>query len=149
MAELRELYQEVILEHSKNPRNYRVVPEASASVEGFNPLCGDRFTVYLKMDGEKIADLGFQGAGCAIAKSSASVMTQALKGKTRAEAEELFNRFHDLVTGKARNGDAERLGKLAVFSGVAAFPMRVKCAILAWHTLRAALAGKSEVISTE
>ena len=149
MAELRELYQEVILEHSKHPRNYRVVPDATASVEGFNPLCGDRFTVYLKLDGDKIADLGFQGAGCAIAKSSASVMTQALKGKTRQEAEDLFERFHDLVTGRAQPEDSARLGKLAVFSGVAAFPVRVKCAILAWHALRAALTGNSEAISTE
>jgi nitrogen fixation NifU-like protein len=149
MGELRDLYQEVILEHSKNPRNYRVLADASNSVEGFNPLCGDHFTVYLKMDGDKIADLGFQGAGCAIAKASASVMTQMLKGRTRQEAERLFDRFHDLVTGKAPSGDAEGLGKLAVFSGVAAFPIRVKCAILAWHALRAALAGKSEAVSSE
>lgn len=149
MADLRELYQEVILEHSKNPRNYRVLPDASNSVEGFNPLCGDRFTVYLKMDGDNIADLGFQGAGCAIAKASASVMTQTLKGKTRQEAEQLFHRFHDMVTGKANNGDGDGLGKLAVFSGVVAFPMRVKCAILAWHAVHAALAGKNEAVSTE
>jgi nitrogen fixation NifU-like protein len=148
MADLRDLYQEVILEHSKNPRNYRVLADASNSVEGFNPLCGDHFTVYLKMDGDRIGDLSFQGAGCAIAKASASVMTQTLKGKTRQEAECLFGRFHDLVTGKGSAG-ADGLGKLAVFSGVAAFPMRVKCAILAWHAVHAALAGKSEAVSSE
>jgi len=148
MAELRELYQEVILEHSKNPRNYRALPDASNSVEGFNPLCGDRFTVYLKLQGDCIADIGFQGAGCAIAKASASVMTQSLKGKTRQEAEVLFNRFHDLVTGKEPDS-GNGLGKLAVFSGVAAFPMRVKCATLAWHAARAALAGEKEAVSSE
>src|SRR3974377_1118411 len=127
MAELRDLYQEVILEHSKNPRNYRVLADASSTAEGFNPLCGDHFNVFLKMNGDTIEDIGFQGSGCAIAKSSASVMTQTVKGKTRQEAERLFDRFHDLVTGKAKNGDVADLGKLAVFSGVSAFPMRVKC----------------------
>ena len=147
MAELRELYQELILEHSKNPRNFRVLEGADRSIEGFNPLCGDHFTVYLKLDGEKINDISFQGAGCAISKSSASVMTQVLKGKTREQAEALFQKFHDLVTGKSES--TEELGKLAVFSGVSEFPVRVKCATLAWHALHAALEGEQEAITTE
>lgn len=147
MAELRELYQELILEHSKNPRNFRILEGADRSIEGFNPLCGDHFTVYLKLDGEKISDISFQGAGCAISKSSASVMTQVLKGKTREQADALFQRFHALVTGKSEGG--EDLGKLAVFSGVSEFPVRVKCATLAWHALHAALQGQMEAVSTE
>jgi nitrogen fixation NifU-like protein len=149
MSDLRDLYQDVILEHSKAPRNYRELAAANHKAEGFNPLCGDRFTVYLDLDGDKIRDVSFQGSGCAISKASASMMTQSLKGKTVAEAEELFGRFHDLVTGHApANGEAE-LGKLAVFSGVSEFPVRVKCATLAWHTLHAALEGKQEAVSTE
>jgi nitrogen fixation protein NifU and related proteins len=150
MADLRDLYQEVILEHSKTPRNYRELKSPDRKAEGFNPLCGDRFTVYLQMDGDSIQDIGFQGAGCAISKASASMMTQSLKGKTRAEADELFNRFHKVVTGQApTNGDKADLGKLAVFSGVSEFPVRVKCATLAWHTLQAALAGEQQPVSTE
>ena len=148
MSDLRELYQDLILEHSKNPRNFREIADAG-SVEGFNPLCGDHFTVYVKLEGEVIRDVSFQGTGCAISKSSASVMTQTLKGKTREQAEQLFQRFHSLVTGQTRNGQVEELGKLAVFSGVSEFPMRVKCATLAWHTVRAALEGKTEAVSTE
>lgn len=147
MADLRELYQEVILEHSKAPRNYRKLELADHKAEGFNPLCGDRFTVFLEMDGESIKDIGFQGSGCAISKASASMMTQSLKGKTRKEAKELFERFHDTVTGHAEHQD--NLGKLAVFAGVSEFPTRVKCATLAWHTLQAALDGKQEAVSTE
>ena len=149
MADLRDLYQEVILEHSKQPRNYRELGDANHKAEGYNPLCGDHFTVYLKMDGEKIQDVSFQGSGCAISKASASMMTQSVKGKTLAEAEEIFQQFHQLVTGGAENGTQEELGKLAVFSGVSEFPVRVKCATLAWHTLHAALEGKQETISTE
>ncbi|HEX6908124.1 MAG TPA: SUF system NifU family Fe-S cluster assembly protein [Terriglobales bacterium] len=149
MADLRDLYQEVILEHSKQPRNYRELGDANHKAEGYNPLCGDHFTVYLKMDGEKIQDVSFQGSGCAISKASASMMTQSVKGKTLAEAEKIFERFHKLVTGAGHNGDREELGKLAVFSGVSEFPVRVKCATLAWHTLHAALEGKQEAISTE
>jgi nitrogen fixation NifU-like protein len=149
MADLRELYQELILEHSKKPRNYRVLEGASRTVEGFNPLCGDHFTIYLATDGEVIRDITFQGSGCAISKSSASVMTQTLKGKTREEAEDLFHRFHDLVTGKTHDADVEALGKLAVFSGVSEFPVRVKCATLAWHALHAALASTDEAVTTE
>jgi nitrogen fixation NifU-like protein len=148
MAGLSDLYQELILEHSKNPRNYRRI-EDGVTMEGFNPLCGDHFTVFLKMKDDVIADISFEGAGCAISKSSASVMTQALKGKTRAEAEALFTRFHDLVTGKAESRELQSLGKLAAFAGVSEFPVRVKCATLAWHTMRAALEGKQEPVTTE
>jgi len=148
MPELRDLYQEVILEHSKAPRNFKALQAADHKAEGYNPLCGDRFTVYLEMDGDKIREIGFQGAGCAISKASASMMTQSVKGRTKAEAEKIFHRFHELVTGHSQGEDPE-LGKLAVFSGVSEFPMRVKCATLAWHTLEAALEGKQEKVSTE
>ena len=150
MGDLRDLYQEVILEHSKAPRNYHQLQDADHKAEGYNPLCGDHFTLYLRMEGDLIRDIGFQGSGCAISKASASMMTQSLKGKTRSEAERLFERFHSLVTGQAAsNGDHNDLGKLAVFSGVSEFPTRVKCATLAWHTLQAALEGKQEAVSTE
>ena len=150
MGDLRDLYQEVILEHSKAPRNYRELQNPDRKAEGFNPLCGDHFTVYLQMQGETIQDVVFQGSGCAISKASASMMTQALKGKTRKDADELFERFHNVVTGHAAaNGSDAELGKLTVFSGVSEFPTRVKCATLAWHTLQAALAGKQDAVSTE
>ncbi len=149
MPDLRELYQELILEHSKNPRNFRALENADRKAEGFNPLCGDHFTVYLKLNGDVISELSFQGSGCAISKSSASVMTQVLKGKNKRQAEELFNKFHDLVTGKSRNGAEEEIGKLAAFSGVSEFPVRVKCATLAWHAVHAALEGSSEPVTTE
>jgi nitrogen fixation protein NifU and related proteins len=148
MADLRELYQEVILEHSKSPRNYRELPAASRKAEGYNPLCGDHFTLYLNLEGDAIRDITFQGSGCAISKASASMMTQSVKGKTAQEAEKLFESFHKLVTGHG-NGNQAELGKLAVFSGVSEFPVRVKCATLAWHALRAALEGKGETVSTE
>ena len=148
MSELRELYQEVILEHSKKPRNYRLLENANHKAEGFNPLCGDHFTVYLDLKDGAISDIGFQGSGCAISKASASMMTQTLKGKTTAEAEDIFTRFHDLVTGHA-SGNGENLGKLAVFAGVSEFPLRVKCATLAWHAFRAAIRGEKEAVSTE
>ena len=150
MADLRELYQEVILEHSKAPRNYREPQHANLKAEGYNPLCGDHFTVYLELEGDAIRDAGFQGSGCAISKASASMMTQAIKGKDRAEVAKLFERFHHLVTeGNPAPEEARELGKLAVFSGVSEFPVRVKCATLAWHTLQAALQGKQEAVSTE
>jgi nitrogen fixation protein NifU and related proteins len=153
MSDLRELYQELILEHSKAPRNYRNLAGASHKAEGYNPLCGDHFTVYLSLDGDSIRDISFEGSGCAISKASASMMTQALKGKSKADAEEIFAAFHNLVTGKKKtghkNGDEAELGKLAVFSGVSEFPVRVKCATLAWHTLQAALGEKQETVSTE
>ena len=148
MAELRDLYQEVILEHSKAPRNFRQLAEGQRA-EGFNPLCGDRFTVFLKVENDVVTDISFQGSGCAISKASASMMTQAVKGKSKAEAEKLFDTFHKLVTTGEANGDKSELGKLEVFSGVSEFPVRVKCATLAWHTLKAMLEGKQESISTE
>ena len=150
MGELRDLYQDVILEHSKAPRNFRELAKANHKAEGFNPLCGDHFTIYLDLEGDKIHDVTFQGSGCAISKASASMMTQILKGKTKADAEQLFGRFHDMVTGhEPANGEPAELGKLTVFSGVSEFPVRVKCATLAWHTLQAALEGKQDAVSTE
>jgi nitrogen fixation protein NifU and related proteins len=146
MSDLRDLYQEVILEHSKAPRNFHDLTDANHRAEGFNPLCGDQFTVYLHMDGDTVRDISFQGAGCAISKASASMMTQIVKGKSRAEAEKLFNRFHALVTGQEPQKSGEDLGKLAVFSGVSEYPARVKCATLAWHTLQAALEGQAEAV---
>ena len=148
MSDLRELYQDVILEHSKAPRNYRQLATANHKAEGYNPLCGDHFTLYLDVEGDSIHDISFQGSGCAISKASASMMTQSVKGKTREEAEKLFEQFHKLVTGQASGNPAD-LGKLAVFSGVSQFPVRVKCATLAWHTLQAAMEGKQEPVSTE
>ena len=149
MSDLRDLYQEVILEHSKAPRNYRLLPNANQTAEGFNPLCGDRLTVYLDLQGGAIRDISFQGSGCAISKASASMMTQMLKGKRREEAEQLFEEFHRLVTGQAQATHKTDLGKLTVFSGVCEYPSRVKCATLAWHALRAALEGAPEPVSTE
>ncbi|MGA2905370.1 MAG: Fe-S cluster assembly sulfur transfer protein SufU [Candidatus Korobacteraceae bacterium] len=148
MSDLRELYQDVILEHSKAPRNFRELQTANHKAEGYNPLCGDHFTVYLDLEGDSIRDVTFQGSGCAISKASASMMTQSVKGKSKEEAAKLFERFRNLVTGQA-NGDRDSLGKLAVFAGVSEFPVRVKCATLAWHTLQAALEGKQESVSTE
>jgi nitrogen fixation NifU-like protein len=150
MSDLRDLYQDVILEHSKAPRNFRELSAANHKAEGFNPLCGDHFTVYLDLEDDSIRDISFQGSGCAISKASASMMTQVLKGKTKAEAEKVFEEFHAMVTGSAAKGDSQpELGKLAVFSGVSEFPVRVKCATLAWHALHAALAGETEAVSTE
>ena len=148
MSDLRELYQDVILEHSKAPRNYGELPKANRKAEGFNPLCGDHFTLYVNLEGDSIREIRFQGSGCAISKASASMMTQSVKGKSREEAEQLFQRFRALVTGQG-NGSQAELGKLAAFSGVSEFPVRVKCATLAWHTLQAALEGKPETVSTE
>lgn len=151
MSELEDLYQEVILEHSKHPRNFRAMESANRTAEGYNPLCGDHYTVFLEVADDAIRDISFQGSGCAISKASASMMSQALKTKTTAEAEELFNKFHAVITAAQVPGSsasAEALGKLAVFAGVAKFPTRIKCATLAWHTLHAALQGK-QVASTE
>jgi nitrogen fixation NifU-like protein len=139
--DLRDLYQEMILEHSRSPRNRRALPGAEHRAVGHNPLCGDQITVYVTLDGDRIADASFEGHGCAISTASASILTEIVKGKTLAEAEAVFERFHDLVTGKPTSGD---LGKLAVFGGVSEFPARVKCATLAWHTFRAALEEESE-----
>ena len=150
-TDLRDLYQEVILDHSKRPRNFRSMPEADRRAEGYNPLCGDRETVFVDMDGDVVKDVSFQGAGCAISTASASMMTESVKGRTRAEAESLFERFHDLIVGKGgESGDeSSQLGKLAVFSGVREYPVRVKCATLPWHTLKAALAENGATVSTE
>jgi nitrogen fixation NifU-like protein len=148
--DLRELYQEVILDHSKRPRNFHGMPGANRKAVGHNPLCGDRATVYLQLEGDVVKDASFEGAGCSISTASASMMTDALKGRTVAEAMRLFERFHELVTSdpsKAAEASAE-LGKLGVFAGVHEFPMRVKCASLAWHTMKAALEG-GEKASTE
>jgi nitrogen fixation NifU-like protein len=145
---LRELYQEVILDHSKNPRNFRAL-EGARLAKGYNPLCGDRITLFVEIDGGVVRNVGFQGAGCAISTASASMMTEALKGRTEAEAEKLFEVFHSVVTGKSEAVNEEELGKLAVFAGVRDYPVRVKCATLAWHTLKAALAQQEEAVSTE
>jgi nitrogen fixation NifU-like protein len=146
---LRELYQEVILDHSKNPRNFRVPEGAPRQAKGYNPLCGDRITLYVDVEGGVVKSIGFQGAGCAISTASASMMTEALKGKTEAEAEDLFSAFHAVVTGQSKTSDEEKLGKLSVFAGVRDYPVRVKCATLAWHTLKAALSRQEEAVSTE
>ncbi|MCH7780082.1 MAG: SUF system NifU family Fe-S cluster assembly protein [Acidobacteria bacterium] len=145
MNELRELYQEMILDHGKRPRNFRA-QENTPSAVGHNPLCGDRITVYVRTAGNRIEDVSFQGSGCAISTASASIMTEALRGKTVDDAQALFRRFHALVTAE---GDDTEIGKLAVFKGVRAFPMRVKCATLAWHTLRAALDHAEAPVTTE
>lgn len=149
--ELRELYQQVILDHNKAPRNFRKIEDASNFAEGHNPLCGDNVTVYLKVDENNIIqDISFQGSGCAISKASASLMTSILKGKTVEEAEKLFHKFHDLVTDKlGDNFSVDEFGKLAVFAGVREFPARVKCASLAWHTMMNALHNKNEKAVTE
>ncbi|HCU24693.1 MAG TPA: SUF system NifU family Fe-S cluster assembly protein [Deltaproteobacteria bacterium] len=149
MSELSELYQEVILDHNKQPRNFHKMEAPDRQAEGYNPLCGDQLSVYLKMQGDKIEDISFLGSGCAISKASGSMMTASVKGKTEREVEALFEKFHQMVTGKPHAEAPEGLGKLAVFSGVCEFPSRVKCASLAWHTLRSALSGKEETISTE
>ena len=140
MSSLSELYQNVILEHNRSPRNYRAMDDADRRAEGNNPLCGDQLTVWLKLDGDVISDVAFQGLGCAISRASASLMTAAVKGKSRAETDKLYEQFRRLVTGD-RADEPETLGKLAVFSGISGYPTRVKCASLPWHTLRAALEG--------
>ena len=149
MNDLKDLYRDVIVDHNRSPRNFRKIPDATRALEGFNPLCGDKLTVYLKMAGDRIADLSFEGSGCAISVASASLMTERLKGKTRAEAEQLFEGVHDLLTRDDAVADAEFLGKLAALSGVREYPSRVKCASLCWHTLKGALADARQPISTE
>lgn len=147
--ELRDLYQEVIFDHNRNPRNFRIIDPSDRKVEGFNPLCGDRLTLYLQMDGDIIADVSFQGSGCAISTASVSLLTEIVKGKTIDEAEILFKQFHEMTTGKEEQIDLEAMGKLAVLAGVREYPARVKCATLAWHTLDAALKNEATTISTE
>ena len=150
MLDLRELYQQIILDHNKSPRNFRALADADRSAEGYNPLCGDHVNVYLKLKDDRIEEITFQGSGCAISKASASLMTSLLKRQSVEEAEALFGKFHDLVAGDDDSApDLDEMGKLAVFSGVRAFPTRIKCATLAWHTLKAALHGNGAPATTE
>ena len=150
MADLRELYQTTILDHNKQPRNFRVPEGANREAAGHNPLCGDRVTVHVQLDDGVVKDVGFQGNGCAISTASASLMTQAVKGRSVAEVQKIFDAFHELVTSDPqREFDAGAVGKLAVLAGVREYPVRVKCATLAWHTLRAALAGGATTVKTE
>ena len=148
MSNLEALYQEVILDHNRKPRNFREIENADRHVEGRNPLCGDQVTIYVKLDGDRVADVSFKGTGCAVSKSSASIMTQTVKGKTLVETRQLFDRFHDMITGKMTDAEREQMGSLAALGGVSKFPLRVKCASLAWHALKSALDGGGEV-STE
>ena len=150
LDQIRDLYQEVVFDHNRNPRNFRVMSDANRKIEGFNPLCGDRITLYAKVNDGVIEDVSFQGSGCAISTASASLMTEIVRGKTEPEAEQLFELFHRITTGK--NGDEvnlEEIGKLAVLAGVRAYPARVKCATLAWHSLQAALKNDDATVSTE
>lgn len=149
MSDLRELYQEVILDHSRRPKNVGVLPGADHTAEGYNPLCGDRLSVSLKMDGDVIADVRFQGSGCAISRASASLMTDSVKGKSVPEVQRLFEQFRRMVTGEGDPPPMDALGKLKVFAGVREYPTRVKCATLAWHTLRAAVEASNTPVSTE
>jgi len=155
MDDLRSLYQEIILDHYKRPRNFRAQADATSKVQGYNPLCGDQVTIYLTMDGERVADVSFEGEGCAISTASASLMTEAIKGKTRKEAENLLEAFHRLVTSSDGTGIREGapavdLGKLEALSGVRDYPVRIKCATLPWHALKAALHDDGgERVSTE
>ena len=149
MGELRELYQEVIFDHNRNPRNFRVMADANRKVEGFNPLCGDRLTLYLKVEDGTIKDASFQGQGCAISTASVSLMTELIKGRTEQEAEELFEVLHNITTSQDEAVNLEELGKLAVLAGVREYPARVKCATLAWHTLVAALKNDQDSVTTE
>ena len=149
MSDLRSLYQEIILEHNKKPRNFGKLAGATRTLEGYNPLCGDHYTLYLKLEDNKIIDISFEGSGCAISKASASVMTTLVKGKTKEEAQKMFDTFHKLVTGELTDISFETLGKLAAFAGVSEFPARVKCASLAWHTMNSAFDAKTEAVSTE
>jgi nitrogen fixation NifU-like protein len=149
MSELSELYQQVILDHNKKPRNFRKLESANHFAEGFNPLCGDHLTVYLDLEDGAVKEIAFEGSGCAISKAAASMMTQAVKGKSREQAEELFTEFHSMVTGELDEETQENnLGNLKIFAGVREFPVRVKCATLPWHTLHAAL-NNEEQVSTE
>ena len=148
MSQLNELYQQVILDHNRSPKNFRVIEHPSCVVEGFNPLCGDHINVYVTMDGDVVTDVSFTGSGCAISKASASMMTAAVKGKTKKEVEAMFHEFHDMVSGREGAPDG-LLGKLKVFAGVREYPARVKCASLAWHTLNAAITGSGTVVSSE
>ncbi len=150
MSDLRDLYQQIILDHNRSPRNFREIEQPDRTARGDNPLCGDRITLYVKLDGDRVSDIAFQGSGCAISQASASLMTTTVKGKTVNEADELFRRFHAMVAGPAQKaGKRESLGKLAAFGGVRDFPARVKCANLPWHTLHAALQAEAKTVTTE
>jgi nitrogen fixation protein NifU and related proteins len=152
MAELDELYQEVILDHNRSPRNYRTIADANRKAQGYNPLCGDQIIVYLKLENGVIKDISFQGSGCAISKASASMMTAELKGKSETEAKKLFENVHKMLTGESNENErygTREVGKLVILSGVSKFPARVKCATLAWHTVQSALKGGEQVASTE
>jgi nitrogen fixation NifU-like protein len=151
MSELYDLYQEVILDHNKTPRNFGELADPDRTADGHNPLCGDRLTVYVRLDDDGVAEISFDGSGCAISKASASIMTEIVKGKSRAEIDELFAGFHELLTGdpSVREKAGAELGKLAVFEGVREFPVRVKCATLPWHTLKAALERAEAAATTE
>ena len=144
--DLTDLYQQLILDHNKSPRNFRVLPDANRTAQGTNPICGDNYTLYAKMDGDMVKEISFQGSGCAISKASASILTESLKGKTMAEVKSLFDKVHDMVTTGNLDGD---VGKLAALAGVHKLPVRIKCAILPWHAAMAALEGKGETVSTE
>ena len=148
MSNLEALYQEVILDHNRKPRNFREIENADRKVDGRNPLCGDQVTVWVKLDGDTVTDVSFKGTGCAVSKSSASIMTQSVKGKTIAETRQLFDRFHNMITGKMTDAERAQMGSLAALGGVSKFPLRVKCATLSWHALKSALDGGNEV-STE
>ncbi len=149
MPDLRELYQEVILDHHRKPRNCRKPADANRHADGFNPLCGDKVSIYMRVEDGIVRDIAFQGSGCAISTASASMMTEALKGKSEKDVTRIFEHFRDLVTGQNSAGEDSGLGKLEVFTGVRDYPVRVKCATLAWHTMRAALAGTKETVATE
>ncbi len=149
MSELSELYQQVILDHNKKPRNFRKLENANHTAEGYNPLCGDQLTIYVNLDNDGVREIAFEGSGCAISKAAASMMTQAVKGKSKEQAEELFKEFHSMVTGELDEETEENsLGNLKIFAGVRDFPVRVKCATLPWHTMQAAL-NNEELVSTE
>ncbi|MCZ6804732.1 MAG: SUF system NifU family Fe-S cluster assembly protein [Proteobacteria bacterium] len=148
MFDIKDLYQEIIVDHNRSPRNFGKLDDADKTLEGFNPICGDKLILYLKTDGQKINDIAFDGSGCAISVASASLMTDAMKGKSLAEAETLFNEFHNLITTDG-DFDSEHLGKLAALAGVKAYPARVKCASLCWHTLHSAILGDDNPVSTE
>ena len=149
MSNLHELYQEILLEHNNKPRNFRKLPDANRKADGYNPLCGDQITLYLRVEDDVIADVSFQGVGCAISRASASMLTQSVKGETLTRAWEIFDGFHALITDPDADVDYDLLGDLEMLSGVSAFPTRIKCAVLPWHTLTAAIEGKEDSVTTE
>ena len=146
--DVRELYQQIILDHNKKPKNFREIENPDRKVKAYNPLCGDQYTIFMTLEDDRVVDVSFQGSGCAISKASASIMTELVKGKTKEEAEQLFEQFHDLVTGKLEV-DMFELGKLAAFAGIRDYPARVKCASLSWHTMHAALTTDTKTVTTE